>query len=65
MYKVWDLTHIIWNESWVKIYPNSDEDDVLYEGYMLDVPESLYERKVDCIVPCSDGIPFIGIELAD
>ena len=65
MYTVFDLTHIIWVESWVKIYPQGEEENVLYEGYMGDVPESLYERKVECICPCNDYAPFIGIELMD
>lgn len=63
MFNVRDLTHLIWCESWVKIYPQLEEDKVLYEGYMSDVPEDLYNKKVCCIVPCNDYMPFIGIEL--
>ena len=65
MITIRDLTHIIWIESWVKVYHQYDENEVVFEGYMGDMLESLYDEHVSCIVPCYDYTPFIGIELVD
>ena len=60
--RIKDIYNTIWFEAFIKIMSGKDEE-VLWEGYIYDLPDEYMERIINCIIPMVDYGPVLGIEL--